>query len=138
MQLYHSTQADSQSIIYKKYAMRLILAPNMTAIYYNAALHSASKSREYFAIKNSLLTREDMQLFMYAWKFDKSNSQNCTGGFFEGVVREYREKIFSETIHQYTCPQLYTEDPTCTECCKPGNIMDLRDISIMSGQTREK
>lgn len=119
------------------HATRLILAPGRSIIYNEALLHAVSKSRDYIDENTTIHRREDMRLSMYFWLLTQNNSRNCTVRTTDGIARQYGGKVYCETIHKYTCPQLYEDDPSRTECCKPENVIDLRKIPVLSGQTGE-
>jgi len=79
-----------------------------------------------------------MHLFNYSWYSEGNGSGNRTDEAADGVARDYGEGVYSESIKRCTCPQLYTPDPTCVECCKPENLIDLRDIPAGSLQAGER
>ena len=113
----HNTRVDGQLKIPKNHAIRLILAPAMTVIWNEATLYSASKSREYITDASIVRTHEDMHLFNYSWYCVENETRNRSSGHVDGVSREYGDAVYRETIHKYTCPQLYSPEPSsCVEC----------------------
>ena len=72
----------------------------MSNIWYESLYYSGSKSRQYKCPTTwNNITQEDKRLFAYLWKNDPKHPNSKSKETYNGIAREYGERVYRENIH---------------------------------------